>query len=93
MMAAGNYYSCDKCGCKTFYDAKLDYASEGDLDPPPNSSIDGKQWPDGNVGYMLVLCTDCAPKYAHYTIVTENQTCVVCAAQKQKETTNDTGSR
>ena len=25
-MAGGDYYSCDKCECKTFYDSEVDYS-------------------------------------------------------------------
>jgi hypothetical protein len=44
-MAGADYYSCDICGCKTFYDAQLDYDDNGDLP---------------RVGDMKVLCNECA---------------------------------
>jgi len=44
-MAASDYYLCDVCGKKAFYDANLDYNSDGSL---------------GYVGEMAVICTECA---------------------------------
>jgi hypothetical protein len=55
-MAWADYYSCDSCGCKTFYDANLSY-DERNVNPETDHP-----WPDGNVGYMRVLCKDCASK-------------------------------
>lgn len=57
-MAGADYYSCDICGNKTFYDADL-YAgcvtnSNTETDHP---------WPDGYVGGMAVICIDCAKEY------------------------------
>jgi len=50
-MAAGEYYSCDECGCKVFYDAEVNY---------------------DRVGYMRVLCKDCASKLAEATSTAPN---------------------
>lgn len=59
-MAAADYYLCDICGEKTFYDAKLDYE---DIDGNVNANPDtGQPWPFG-VGWMVVLCPACAQKY------------------------------
>lgn len=55
-MAGADYYSCDKCGCKTFYDAVLPY---GDYDDGLYSPRDTPM-PDGNVGDMMVICKECA---------------------------------
>lgn len=68
-MAMADYYLCDRCGCKTFYDANLMYGGWGekyeDMNKNPrNHSI----YPDGNVGWMIVLCNDCAEAF-HETIV------------------------
>ena len=43
-MAMSDYYLCDSCGCKTFYDADLDYQDNGNLP---------------RVGEMVVICEDC----------------------------------
>ena len=51
-MAASDYYLCDSCGCKVFYDAEVSYEQD-------NSSPGGKPWPD-NVGSMAVLCRTCS---------------------------------
>lgn len=53
-MAGADYYTCDKCGAKAFYDANLDYDSK-EVDPNTN-----KPMPGHNVGKMIVLCVDCA---------------------------------
>lgn len=48
-MALADYYLCDRCGRKTFYDADLPYEYDervGDILP--------------GVGAMLVLCEKCA---------------------------------
>ena len=64
-MAGADYYSCDICNCKTFYDAVLRYDWRGvDSERRSWSRETGKRWPNGNVGYMLVLCRECAEKFA-----------------------------
>ena len=52
-MAGADYKSCDKCGCKTFYDSNLDYNDEWD-----------KNWerPYG-VGDWKVLCKRCSESH------------------------------
>ena len=55
-MAGGDYYSCDLCGSKTFYDANLSYYEFGE---PNENPVTGHPWPDGNVGEMAVLCKEC----------------------------------
>lgn len=61
-MAYADYYLCDLCECKTFYDSNLDF--DDDLQNPGT----GHPWPNGNVGWMVVLCRDCAS--THKVIVT-----------------------
>lgn len=61
-MAMADYYSCDLCGAKTFYDANLDWesgygAEEGQ--PYPVNPVTEHPWPCGNVGFMLVFCRAC----------------------------------
>lgn len=51
-MAAADYYSCDLCGRKTFYDANLPYDEEGDLP---------------GVGVLVCICTDCAKTHSVLT--------------------------
>lgn len=63
-MASANYYLCDVCGCKTFYDANLSY---GDFWERNANRVTGHPWPDDNVGFMVVICRDCA-KTHHVTI-------------------------
>ena len=58
-MAGADYYSCDKCGCKTFYDAVLPYGDCEDMLRSPRDT----PMPDGNVGDMMVLCKKCAKEY------------------------------
>lgn len=63
-MAAADYYLCDGCGNKTFYDANLDYDDYVDSKSTTNCNpTTGHPWPSGNVGYMLVLCRECAEKF------------------------------
>jgi hypothetical protein len=52
-MALSDYYLCDECGAKTFGDASLSY---DDSNTNPDTM---HPWPD-NVGWMRVLCHDCA---------------------------------
>lgn len=64
-MALADYYLCDHCGCKTFYDANLPYGvnsehfgkAEGEMLHNP---LTQHPWPDGYIGYMVVLCFQCA---------------------------------
>ncbi len=51
-MAGADYYSCDVCHDKTFYDAELDW--EDDVDKP--------FLPVG-AGQMKVICPKCAKTY------------------------------
>lgn len=55
-MAGIDYYLCDICGRKTFYDADLSY------DQNRCNPATGHEWPD-NVGDMIVLCADCAKNH------------------------------
>lgn len=57
-MALADYYLCDLCGCKTFYDSRLNYSDEK---CNPNS---GHPWPNGDIGYMIVMCKECSKKYS-----------------------------
>ena len=52
-MALADYYLCDVCGGKTFYDAELSY------DRDNANPRTGHPWPDA-VGDMAVLCEGCA---------------------------------
>ena len=56
-MASVDYYLCDACGKKTFYDATLSY--DGDNGDPTFN----KRWPDGDVGGMAVICKACAENH------------------------------
>jgi hypothetical protein len=57
-MAAADYYLCDVCDGKTFYDAHVQYENweTGKIE---NYKPNGKPIPIG-VGDMIVLCPDCA---------------------------------
>lgn len=52
-MAGGDYYSCDVCHGKTFYDSELDYQ---ELDVDPWFFLPG-------VGEMKVICKKCAESH------------------------------
>ena len=58
-MAGADYYSCDKCGCKTFYDANVYYVFEPDDEDYAENPATKGLWPAGNVGLMVVLCRSC----------------------------------
>lgn len=47
-MALSDYYLCDICGSKTFYDANINYNDDGKIT---------------GVGDIQVLCGFCATKY------------------------------
>ena len=55
-MAFADYYLCDICSRKTFYDADLDYGHGKTVKRNPDTL---HSWPAG-VGFMIVLCEDCA---------------------------------
>ena len=61
-MAGIDYYSCDMCKAKTFYDAGLNYRTPSG-DRENFHPVTHKIWPAGNVGWMTVLCRDCAAEY------------------------------
>jgi hypothetical protein len=52
-MAAADYWLCDRCGRKTFYDANLDYNNSDRL------RSDGRMLPSG-AGDAQVICVQCA---------------------------------
>jgi len=56
-MAAADYYLCDVCGSKTFYDGGLQY--EDYYEKIKDSFGVDHPWPNG-VGDMAVLCEKCA---------------------------------
>jgi len=49
-MAGADYYSCDVCGAKTFYDATLDYSHD---------TLRGGYYLE-RVGDMKCICEECA---------------------------------
>ena len=61
-MAGADYYGCDVCHAKTFYDAELDYQDwrVGFANENPDTK---HPWPAGNVGWMVVLCKKCAESH------------------------------
>ena len=61
-MAWIDYYDCDKCRAKTFCDSGLQYRTPTGDTKNANPET-GKQWPAGNVGWMLVLCKPCAANF------------------------------
>jgi hypothetical protein len=52
-MAMADYWACDVCGAKAFYDAGLAYWDKN------LRRIDSKQMPDG-AGDMAAICSKCA---------------------------------
>lgn len=50
-MAEADYKSCDVCGCKTFYDANLNY----DFEEYPHHGL--------RLGDWKVICIECAKLY------------------------------
>lgn len=57
-MSGADYYCCDVCGAKTFYDAELNYHNKRCvLDP-----VTRKKLPYGASG-MAVICEECATDY------------------------------
>lgn len=72
-MAACDYYSCDLCGGKTFYDAYLEY--DLPTEPPYEVRLPG-------VGAMKVICVACADTNA----VTVHPSGTVEVAQRALET-------
>jgi hypothetical protein len=60
-MAASDYYLCDTCNGKTFYDANLDYGFVQDEIALINANPEtNHRWPNGDVGDMAVICKECA---------------------------------
>lgn len=55
-MAGADYYHCDVCGSKAFYDADLQY----DFGKPVEYGCGSKL---GYVGDMAAICDACSEKY------------------------------
>jgi hypothetical protein len=55
-MAMADYYLCDQCGGKTFYDTGLDWRYEDDEGNDCEANLRG-------VGDMVVICEKCAAKF------------------------------
>lgn len=70
-MALADYWLCDICAAKTFYDANLNY----DYDTPDeiNYRHDMRQLPS-NVGDMAAICKLCAKKYRIVIVPLLNET-------------------
>ena len=81
-MAAIDYRKCDVCGCKTFYDANLNYDSNFDEDGKETGKvkdeeifkINGKSQVDSHdplqldyLGDWAVICITCAK--THKTVI------------------------
>ncbi len=62
-MALADYYLCDICEEKTFYDANLHYEDDG-VHGQNFNPLTYHPWPTGRVGLMVVLCRDCAAKHS-----------------------------
>jgi predicted amidophosphoribosyltransferase len=56
MMALADYYLCDVCEAKAFYDANLNYDFDERVSYGCQSKLE-------RVGDMKVICDDCAAKY------------------------------
>lgn len=65
-MALGDYYLCDVCGGKAFYDANLSY--DFDREQAPVSYGCGMKL--GYVGDMAVICDECAKTHTVAIIAT-----------------------
>ena len=66
-MALADYYLCDVCECKTFYDANLPHGETDTEAYRPKKPW----WPDGDVGAMVVLCKGCAE--THRVVIEKKQ--------------------
>ena len=73
-MAMADYRCCDKCGCKAFYDAELNYTDNSDKHMEGNKpfSVAGKvgtEWDYklDNVGDWAVICQKCSE--THETVI------------------------
>lgn len=68
-MAASDYYLCDVCGSKCFYDANLNYEtpdSDGNGDwgePITDELIRGRGVKLDYCGDMACICLDCSSSY------------------------------
>ena len=58
-MAYADYRLCDKCECKAFYDANLNY----DFTADASEHIRGQHLALDYLGDWKVLCKECAKKY------------------------------
>ena len=67
-MAGADYYLCDWCSKKTFYDAHCYHGKIQNRNPET-----GHPWPDGDVGDMAVLCNECAQKKVRIVIQEKTQ--------------------
>lgn len=69
-MAAGDYYSCDVCGSKCFYDANLNYEWPDKKNPIPTEEMMlGINCKLDYCGDMAAICRDC--RSTHEIVVRE----------------------
>ena len=60
-MAATDYRLCDRCACKAFYDANLNY--EVGREPGAHQAGQPVYYKLQNLGDWAVLCTACAKSF------------------------------
>lgn len=72
-MALADFYLCDCCGSKTFYDANLNYDDWDDGDGAGQNPRTGRPWPNGNIGWMFVLCHECGPRFSDRILALEEE--------------------
>jgi len=65
-MAGCDYYTCDACGGKSFYDVELGWGGFGSTPPLNRPGLDGLP----GCGDIRALCKDCAK--THRIIVVRN---------------------
>lgn len=77
-MALSDYRLCDVCGCKAFYDAKLDYEGETPylVGGQEQYSTDGLKKYSlclGNLGDWAVICVSCSKKFRTMIVERSNE--------------------
>jgi len=81
-MAGCDYYTCDACGGKSFYDVELGWGGFGSTPPLNRPGLDGLP----GCGDIRALCKDCAKTHRIIVVTKSAEDRINAASEAMGET-------